>query len=104
MRGNAWQVANRAGMLHQMPPFLGALRTMEGPGAVGLADSFVVVTLDGAAQELCLRLHRPTLCVADDWNTTGLGAVPELCMRSVLAAEHLVSALHGLHRALCRSR
>ena len=67
------QVANRAGMLHQMPPFLGALRTMEGGGGTALADAFIVVTLDGAAQELCLQLHLPKLCVADDWNTTGLG-------------------------------
>ena len=59
-------------MLHQMPPFLDALRTMEGVG--GLADRFVVVTLDCAAQELCARLHSPQLCVLDSWNTTGLGA------------------------------
>jgi len=78
-------VANRAGMLHQMPPFLGALRTME--ASAGLADAFVVVTLDSAAQELCLRLHRLALCVADDWNTTGLGALPWLCIRSLPAAD-----------------
>ena len=91
-------------MLHQMPPFLGALRTMEGSGAAGLADAFVVVTLDGAAQELCLRLHRPTLCVADDWNTTGLGAGPRLCLRCPASAECLASAPHGVYRGLRRSR
>ena len=70
-------------MLHQMPMFLGALHTME--GTAGLTDSFVVVTLDAPARELCTRLHRPALCVLDDWNTTGLGACHAFCPGSALS-------------------
>ena len=66
-------MANRAGILHQLPAFLGSLHTME--HADGLANSLIIVTLDEAAQQLCKRLHRAELCVRDSWATTGLGAL-----------------------------
>jgi hypothetical protein len=66
-------MANRAGILHQLPAFLDSLRTME--HADGLADALIIVTLDEAAQQLCARLHRSELCVRDSWATTGLGAL-----------------------------
>ena len=40
-----------------------------------LTDALVVITLDEAAQQLCMRLHWPELCVRDSWATTGLGAI-----------------------------
>jgi hypothetical protein len=45
---------------------------MENAG--GVADALVIVTLDEAAQQLCLRLHGSGLCVRDSWVTTGLSA------------------------------
>jgi hypothetical protein len=43
-------VANRAGILHQLPAFLASLHTMENAG--GVADALVIVTLDEAAGQL----------------------------------------------------
>lgn len=57
------QVANKAGMLHEMPDLLSNLRTM--PGAP-LEHTIVAVALDRAALQLCRQLHHPVLCVLDD--------------------------------------
>ena len=61
------QVANKAGMLHEMPDLLSTLRTM--PGAP-LGHTIVVVALDRAALQLCQQLHHPVLCVLDDEMTS----------------------------------
>ena len=64
------QVANKAGMLHEMPDLLSTLRTM--PGAP-LGHTIVVVALDRVALQLCQQLHHPVLCVLDDKMTSASG-------------------------------
>ena len=60
---HALQVANKAGILHEMPDLFSNLRTM--PGAP-LEHTVVAVALDRAALQLCRQLHHPVLCVLDD--------------------------------------
>ena len=81
------QIANKAGMLHEMPDLLSSLRTM--PGAP-LGHTIVSVARDKAALQLCQQLHHPVLCVLDDEVTSVNGGQITSCVCTNSCVQYII--------------